>query len=134
VYASPNQNGVLILDRLALIEPDAACKVRVSQAMIHNGRKALVDTLVTSKRGGCAVWVAGNNIDAAMRRRSTTRSRDTSTRATTRASRCDRETSRRRENERRRLIARHAIPRRGGLERTALQSEPGRLGIGEPAR
>jgi phosphatidylserine/phosphatidylglycerophosphate/cardiolipin synthase-like enzyme len=66
VYASPNQNGDFVLDRLALVEADAACRIRVSQAMIHGARKAIVDKLVSLKHGGCSVWVAGNDIDSAM--------------------------------------------------------------------
>lgn len=50
----------LILARLAGVVPTAGCNIRVAQAMIHNGRRALVERLVQLKKGGCDVFVAAN--------------------------------------------------------------------------
>ncbi len=64
VYASPDQDGDLVYNRLNDIGADATCRVRVAQAMIHDARPALVDLLVRLKKGGCGVWVVGSSIDA----------------------------------------------------------------------
>lgn len=64
VYASPEQDGDLIYNRLNDIDADSSCRVRVAQAMIHDARSELVDLLVRLKHGGCGVWVVGSSIDA----------------------------------------------------------------------
>jgi phosphatidylserine/phosphatidylglycerophosphate/cardiolipin synthase-like enzyme len=64
VYASPDQDGDLVYNRLNDIVADSTCRVRVAQAMIHDSRGALVDLLVRLKQGGCGVWVVGSSIEA----------------------------------------------------------------------
>lgn len=59
VTASPSGPD-LVLARLASVVPTAGCNVRVAQAMIHDGRRRLVERLVELKKGGCDVWVAAN--------------------------------------------------------------------------
>lgn len=75
VYASPEAaaDGDLIVKRLADIVPDADCRIRVAQNMIHDGRAAVVDRLVElrgKQRNKCKIWVVskgdgdGDKIDA----------------------------------------------------------------------
>lgn len=65
VYASPEQDGDLIYNRLNDIVANADCRVRVAQASIHDSRSELVDLLVRLKKGGCKVWVAASNVESA---------------------------------------------------------------------
>lgn len=64
VYASPEQDGDLVLRRLAAVAPGKGCEIRVAQAMIHDARLALVERLAALKDGGCDVRVAGNGIES----------------------------------------------------------------------
>ena len=64
VYASPDQSGDLVYNRLNDIVTDSSCRVRVAQAMIHDSRPEVVDLLVRLKQGGCGVWVVGSSIEA----------------------------------------------------------------------
>lgn len=64
VYASPDQDGDLIYNRLNDIVADSTCRVRVAEAMIHDSRPVLVDLLVRLKQGGCGVWVVGSSIES----------------------------------------------------------------------
>lgn len=64
VYASPDQSGDLVYNRLNDIVADSTCRVRVAQSMIHDSRSELVDLLVRLKKGGCGVWVVGNSIES----------------------------------------------------------------------
>ncbi len=65
VYASPDQDGDLVYNRLNDIVADSTCRVRVAQSMIHDSRPELVDRLVSLKQGGCGVWVVGSSIQPA---------------------------------------------------------------------
>jgi phosphatidylserine/phosphatidylglycerophosphate/cardiolipin synthase-like enzyme len=65
VYASPEQDGDLVYNRLDDIDADGSCRIRVAQAMIHGSRSALVDLLVRHKKHGCRVWVVASSIDPA---------------------------------------------------------------------
>ena len=64
VYASPEQGTDLVYNRLAYIDPDTACAVRVAEAMWTSGRKNVAELLVAKKRQGCWVSVAVGSIDA----------------------------------------------------------------------
>lgn len=63
IYLSPNEDGDLVKSRLNDIDADKSCRVRVAQSMIHDARIELVDLLVSLKKGGCKVWVVGNDIE-----------------------------------------------------------------------
>lgn len=63
VYASPEVQTDLVVDRLGEITPDASCRVRVMQAEVRDGRLAVVDRLVRMKRGGCQIWVAADTVE-----------------------------------------------------------------------
>lgn len=64
VYASPEQDGDLVYNRLNDIVANADCRVRVAQASIHDSRSELVDLLVRLKKGGCGVWVVANSVES----------------------------------------------------------------------
>lgn len=64
VYASPEQDGDLVYNRLNDIVADADCRIRVAQASIHDSRSELVDLLVKRKQAGCSVWVVASHVDA----------------------------------------------------------------------
>lgn len=65
VYASPEQDGDLVYNRLNDIVADSTCRVRVAQSMIHDSRPELVNLLVSLKQRGCGVWVVGSSIESA---------------------------------------------------------------------
>ncbi len=62
VYASPEQNTDLVVNRLSYVNPDSACRIRVMEAAINDTRLEVVNTLVGLKRGGCQIWVAVESI------------------------------------------------------------------------
>jgi hypothetical protein len=62
VYASPDQDGDLVVNRLNDIEAGGDCEVRVAQSMIHDSRPEIIDLLVKLKQGDCKVWVVGSSI------------------------------------------------------------------------
>jgi len=64
VYASPDQDGDLVYNRLNDIVANADCRVRVAQASIHDSRPELVDLLVRLENGGCKVWVVANKVES----------------------------------------------------------------------
>ncbi len=63
VYASPEANTDLVVNRINDVTPDANCRVRVLQASIRNSRLDVVNQLVKMKRGGCKVWVVADTIE-----------------------------------------------------------------------
>jgi phosphatidylserine/phosphatidylglycerophosphate/cardiolipin synthase-like enzyme len=67
VYASPEQQGDLIHNRLNDIVAGPNCEIRIAQAMLFNSRTNLIDLIGRKKRGGCKVWIVGNNIQSAAR-------------------------------------------------------------------
>lgn len=64
VYASPDQDGDLVYNRLNDIVADSTCRVRVAQAMMHDSRPELIDLLVRLKKGGCGVWVVASKVES----------------------------------------------------------------------
>lgn len=62
VYASPEQTTDLVVNRLAYLTPDSACRIRVMQASINDTRIDVVNKVIQLKQGGCHVWVAVENI------------------------------------------------------------------------
>jgi len=64
VYASPEQNTDLVVNRLDYIDPDDSCRVRVMEASITAGRTAVVDKLVSLHQQGCHLWVDVGSIDS----------------------------------------------------------------------
>jgi hypothetical protein len=67
VYASPEADGDLVAKQLNDIKPDASCRIRVAENMIHAGRSAVVDLLVKlrgANRDKCKIWVVVKGIDA----------------------------------------------------------------------
>lgn len=63
VYASPEADTDLVVNRINDVTPDANCRVRVLQASVRNSRLAVVNQLVKMKRGGCKVWVVAETIE-----------------------------------------------------------------------
>jgi phosphatidylserine/phosphatidylglycerophosphate/cardiolipin synthase-like enzyme len=63
VYASPELQTDLVVDRLDNITPDTGCRVRVIQAEVRDSRLAVVDQLVKMKRGGCQIWVVADTVE-----------------------------------------------------------------------
>lgn len=63
VYASPEADTDLVVNRLNDVTPDASCRVRVLQASVRDSRLDVVDRLVRMKRGGCKVWVVAHTIE-----------------------------------------------------------------------
>lgn len=63
VYASPEAETDLVVNRLDDITPDADCRVRVMQASVRDSRLDVVDQLVTMKRGGCHIWVVSDTVE-----------------------------------------------------------------------
>ena len=57
VYASPETQTDLIVNRLNDITLDTKCQVRVMQASVRDSRMDVVDQLIKMKKGGCRVWV-----------------------------------------------------------------------------
>ena len=67
-YASPQQQTDLVVDRLSYVNPNSSCQLRVMEATIHDTRSAVVDELVSLKKGGCKVYVTVGSIDAGVLR------------------------------------------------------------------
>ncbi|NGN63095.1 hypothetical protein G5C51_04135 [Streptomyces sp. A7024] len=65
VYASPEQNTDLVVNRLNYITADDECRIRVMEAAIADSRPAVTDKIVALKRGGCRVWVGTGSIQSA---------------------------------------------------------------------
>jgi phosphatidylserine/phosphatidylglycerophosphate/cardiolipin synthase-like enzyme len=63
VYASPEAQTDLVVNRLDDITPDDTCRVRVMQASVRDSRLDVVDRLVKMKRGGCHTWVVANTVE-----------------------------------------------------------------------
>ncbi len=63
VYASPEADTDLIVNRLNDVTPDTRCRVRVMQASIRDSRLDVVDRIVRMKKGGCSVWVVADTIE-----------------------------------------------------------------------
>jgi phosphatidylserine/phosphatidylglycerophosphate/cardiolipin synthase-like enzyme len=63
VYASPEAQTDLVVNRLDDIAPDSTCRVRVMQASVRDSRLAVVDQLVAMKRGGCHIWVVTDTVE-----------------------------------------------------------------------
>jgi hypothetical protein len=57
VFASPEQDTDLVYARLNDFKPTDGCRIRVAQAMFHDGRARLASLLASHKRNGCKVWV-----------------------------------------------------------------------------
>ena len=64
VYASPEAQTDLVVDRLDDVTPDSACRVRVMQAAVRATRMAVVRQLVRMKSGGCLVHVVASEVAA----------------------------------------------------------------------
>lgn len=64
VYASPDQDGDLVRNRLNDIEPGDDCEIQVAEAMVHDSRPEIVDLLVALVQGGCQLQVIAGDIDA----------------------------------------------------------------------
>jgi hypothetical protein len=63
VYASPEAQTDLVVNRLNDITPDDSCRVRVMQASIRDSRLAVVDQLVKMKNGSCHIWVVSDTVE-----------------------------------------------------------------------
>jgi hypothetical protein len=63
IYASPEQDSDLVVNRLNDIEPGDDCEVRVMHASIHDSRPQIVDLLVDLEQGGCDVEIIANNVE-----------------------------------------------------------------------
>jgi hypothetical protein len=63
VYASPEVQTDLVVNRLDDITPDASCEVRVMQASIHDSRMEVVNKLVAMKRGHCRISVVAHTVE-----------------------------------------------------------------------
>jgi hypothetical protein len=63
VFASPEVQTDLVVDRLDDTTPDASCRVRVMHAEVRDRRLAVVDQLVRMKRGGCQIWVVADTVE-----------------------------------------------------------------------
>jgi hypothetical protein len=63
VYASPEADTDLVVNRLNDVTPDANCRVRVLQASIRDSRLDVVNLLVRMKQGGCQVTVVADTIE-----------------------------------------------------------------------
>ena len=63
VYASPETDTDLVINRLNDITPDDDCRVRVMQASVRDSRIDVVNLLIRMKQGGCRVWVAANTVE-----------------------------------------------------------------------
>ena len=63
VYASPEAETDLVVNRINDVTPDGDCRVRVLQASIRDSRLDVVNRLVRMKQDGCTVWVVANTIE-----------------------------------------------------------------------
>jgi phosphatidylserine/phosphatidylglycerophosphate/cardiolipin synthase-like enzyme len=63
VYASPEAQTDLVVNRLDDITPDDQCRVRVMQASVRDSRMDVVDKLVAMKRGHCHIWVVADTVE-----------------------------------------------------------------------
>jgi hypothetical protein len=63
VYASPEADTDLVVNRLNDVTPDASCRVRVLQASVRDSRLDVVQQLVRMKQGGCKVTVVAHTIE-----------------------------------------------------------------------
>jgi hypothetical protein len=63
VYASPEAQTDLVVNRLDDITPDASCRIRVMQASVRDSRLDVVERLAKMKRGGCQVWVVSATVE-----------------------------------------------------------------------
>ena len=63
VYASPEAETDLVVNRLDDITPDANCRVRVMQASVRDSRLDVVAQLARLKQGGCQVWVVSDTVE-----------------------------------------------------------------------
>ncbi len=64
VYASPDQDGDLVQNRLDEIDAGDDCELRVAQSKILDARPEIVDRLIKLEQGGCAVKVVAGSIEA----------------------------------------------------------------------
>jgi phosphatidylserine/phosphatidylglycerophosphate/cardiolipin synthase-like enzyme len=65
VYASPEAQTDLVVNRLDDIIPDGNCRIRVMQASVRDSRLDVVARLAKLKQGGCQIWVVSNNVEPA---------------------------------------------------------------------
>ena len=65
IYASPEVQTDLVVNRLDDITPDTSCRVRVMQASVRDSRLDVVAELARLKRGGCQVWVVADTVEPA---------------------------------------------------------------------
>jgi len=65
VYASPEVQTDLVVNRLDDITPDASCRIRVMQASVRDSRLDVVAQLAKLKRGGCQIWVVSDTVEPA---------------------------------------------------------------------
>lgn len=63
VYVSPESTTDLVVNRLDDVTPDNKCRVRVMQASVRDSRIAVVNRLITMKRGGCDVTVVADTVE-----------------------------------------------------------------------
>ena len=63
VYASPDAETDIIINRLNDMTPDATCEVRVMQASVRDSRINVVDLLVKMKKAGCKVYVLADTVE-----------------------------------------------------------------------
>jgi hypothetical protein len=63
IYASPEAQTDLVVNRLDDITPDSSCRIRVMQASVRDSRLDVVARLATLKRGGCQVWVVASTVE-----------------------------------------------------------------------
>jgi hypothetical protein len=63
VYASPELQTDLVVNRLADITVDSTCVMQVMQASIHDSRMAVVNKLVQMKRSGCRISIVAHTVE-----------------------------------------------------------------------
>jgi hypothetical protein len=63
IYASPETQTDLVVNRLDDITPDASCRIRVMQASVRDSRLDVVAELARLQRGGCRIWVVSDTVE-----------------------------------------------------------------------
>lgn len=60
VYASPEAQTDLVVNRLDDITPNANCRIHVMQSKVNDTRLEVISQLVKMKQDGCQVWVVAD--------------------------------------------------------------------------
>jgi phosphatidylserine/phosphatidylglycerophosphate/cardiolipin synthase-like enzyme len=68
VFASPEAQTDIVMNRLDDITPDDQCEIRVMQASLRDSRLNVVNKLVGLARKGCRVSIVAHNIEAAAKK------------------------------------------------------------------